>query len=272
MNFIVYSRLGALLSAAVLLTAACASAPSTNGASLNGGALLGLEAPLAVSTFSFERDTFAFPNMIRSRHPDDEPGLYANYCFVLARGIRQFAQYVRFDPALPRLDQAGYVERVKQVAARSPWEPVPPPADRIVIPGYANLREFSRDQEAAVKEGMGGRWLTMFHWTNWRVALPISDDHQERLAHLIVAEIRAGRLVQLLVSNFPKPELNHTVVVFESIPKKGSVDFVVWDPNNPDGPGIITFDQGSKGFWATDVYDTDPGPIRAYRMYYSRLL
>jgi hypothetical protein len=210
--------------------------------------------------------------MIRSRHPDDEPGLYANYCFVLARGIRQFAQYVRFDPALPKLDQTGYVERVKQVAARSPWEPVPPPADRIVIPGYANLREFSRDQEAAVKEGMGGRWLTMFHWTNWRVALPISDDHQERLAYLIVDEIRAGRLVQLLVSNFPKPELNHTVVVFESIPKKGSVDFVVWDPNNPDGPGIITFDQGSKGFWATDVYDTDPGPIRAYRMYYSRLL
>jgi hypothetical protein len=96
LNFIVYSRLAALLSAAVLLTVACASAPSTNG-----GALLGLEAPLAVSTFSFERDTFAFPNMIRSRHPDDEPGLYANYCFVLARGIRQFAQYVRFDPALP---------------------------------------------------------------------------------------------------------------------------------------------------------------------------
>jgi hypothetical protein len=272
LNFIVYSRLAALLSAAVLLTVACASAPSTNGASLNGGALLGLEEPVAVSTFSFEKDTFAFPNMIRSRHPDDEPGLYANYCFVLARGIRQFAQYVRFDPALPKLDQTGYVERVKQVAARSPWEPVPPPADRIVIPGYANLREFSRDQEAAVKEGMGGRWLTMFHWTNWRVALPISDDHQERLAYLIVDEIRAGRLVQLLVSNFPKPELNHTVVVFESIPKKGSVDFVVWDPNNPDGPGIITFDQGSKGFWATDVYDTDPGPIRAYRMYYSRLL
>jgi hypothetical protein len=78
--------------------------------------------------------------------------------------------------------------------------------------------------------------------------------------------------VQLLVSNFPKPELNHTVVVFESIPKKGAIDFVVWDPNNPDGPGIITFDQGARGFWATDVYDTDPGPIRAYRMYYSRML
>jgi hypothetical protein len=267
LNFIVYSRLAALLSAAVLATAACASAPATNG-----GALLGLEAPVAVPTFSFERDTFAFPNMIRSRHPDDEPGLYANYCFVLARALRQFAQFVRFDPAASKLDHAGYVERVKQVAARAAYDPAPPSAERIVIPGYANLREFSREQETAVKEGLGGRWLTMFHWTNWRVALPISDDHQERLALTIIDEIRAGRLVQLLVSNFPKPELNHTVVVFESIPKKGAVDFVVWDPNNPDGPGIITFDQGARGFWATDVYDTDPGPIRAYLLYYSRLL
>jgi len=50
--------------------------------------------------------------------------------------------------------------------------------------------------------------------------------------------------------------LNHTVVVFESHPKKGAIDFIVWDPNNPDGPGIITFDQGARRFWATDLYDT----------------
>jgi hypothetical protein len=267
LNFIVYSRPVALLSLAVLVTAACASAP--NG---NGGPLLGLDAPVAVPDFSFANDTFAFPNMIRSRHPDDEPGLYANYCFVLARAIRQFAQFVRFDPALPKLDHAGYFERVKQIGARRPWDPPPPPAERIVIPGYANLREFSRDQEAAVKEGLGGRLLTLLHWTNWRAALPITDDGQETVGREIVEELRAGRLVQLLVSNFPKPELNHTVVVFESHPKKGSIDFIVWDPNNPDGPGIITFDQGARRFWATDLYDTDPGPIRAFRMYYSRLL
>lgn len=265
MNFIVYSRLAALLSAAVLATAACASIP-------RGGPLLGLDGPVAVPDFLFANDTFAFPNMIRSRHPDDEPGLYANYCFVLARALRQFAQFVRFDPALPKLDHAGYVERVKQIGAQTPWDPVPPPAERIVIPGYASLREFSRDQEAAVKEGLGGRLLTLLHWTNWRAALPVTDDGQETVGREIVAELRAGRLVQLLVSNFPKPELNHTVVVFESHPKKGAIDFIVWDPNNPDGPGIITFDQGARRFWATDLYDTDPGPIRAFRMYYSRLL
>lgn len=265
MNFIVYSRLAALLGATVLVTVACASIPPP-------GPLLGLEAPVAVTTFSFDRDTFAFSNMIRSRHPDDEPGLYANYCFVLARALRQFAQFVRFDPAAPKLDPARYVERVKQIAEEAPYDPAPPPSGRIVIPGYANLREFSREQEAAVKEGLGGRWLTLFHWTNWRVVLPVTEDGQETVGREIIDELRAGRLVQLLVSNFPKPELNHTVVVYESRPKKGAVDFIVWDPNNPDGPGIITFDQGARRFWATDLYDTDPGPIRAFRMYYSRLL
>ena len=60
-------------------------------------------------------------------------------------------------------------------------------------------------------------------------------------------ELQAGRLVQLLVSNFPQPELNHTVVVFESHPKKGAIDFVVWDPNNPDGPGIIHCSTRARG-------------------------
>ncbi len=265
MNFIVNSRLAALLSV-VAVTAACAGTPPSSG-----GPPLGLDQRSVAPAFSFTADTFAFPNMIRSRHPD-EPGLYANYCFVLARALRQFAQFVRFDPALPKLDHAGYVERVKQIGAQTSWAPAPPPAERIVIPGYASLREFSREQEAAVKEGLGGRLLTLLHWTNWRAALPVTEDGQETVGREIVAELRAGRLVQLLVSNFPKPELNHTVVVFESHPRKGAIDFIVWDPNNPDGPGIITFDQGARRFWATDLYDTDPGPIRAFRMYYSRLL
>ena len=265
MNFVVNSRLATLLSV-VAVTTACAGTPSTND-----GPPLGLDQRLVAPAFSFTADTFAFPNMIRSRHPD-EPGLYANYCFVLARGLRQFVQFARFDPALPKLDQAGYVERVKQVAALTPWQPAWPPDDRIVIPGYANLRAFSREEEAAVKEGLGSRFLTLVHWTNWRVVFPVTGDQQEAVAHEILDELRAGRLVQLLVTNWPKPELNHTVIAFESHASGSGVEFVVWDPNNPAEPGIMTFDQSARSFWATRLYDTEPGPIRAFRMYYSRLL
>jgi hypothetical protein len=265
LNFIQKSRLAALL-CAVAVTAACASAPT------NGGPSLGLEERVAAPTFDFMTDTFSFPNLIRARHPADYPDLYANYCFVLARGIRQFIQFARFDPTLPKLDREGYVERVKRIAAIMPWEPPLAPDDRVVIPGYTNLREFSREQEAAVKEGLGGRLLTLFHWTNWRVMLKVSRDNQEAVAHKIIDELRQGNVVQLLVTNWPKPELNHTVVAYESRPTDSGVEFLIWDPNNPVGPGIMTFDQYARTFWATDMFDTEQGPIRAFRMYYSPLL
>ena len=61
--------------------------------------------------------------MIGARHPD-APDIYAHYCFVLARAVRQFTQFARFEPSLPRSITTRYVERVEQVVARpAPWEP-----------------------------------------------------------------------------------------------------------------------------------------------------
>jgi len=247
----------------LVLAAACATAPlPPRGA---------IPEPAAAAGFAFARDTFDFANLIRARQPDVEE-LYANYCFVLARGLRQFAQFARFDPARPKLDHAGYVERVREIAARPVWRPAAPDGARVVIPGYAGLRAFSRAEEAAVKEGLGTRFWTLVHWTNWRVTFPVSGRHQENVAREIVDELRAGRLVQLLVTNWPKPELNHTVVAFEAREAAGDVEFVVWDPNDPAAPGLVRFEREARRFWASRLYDTEPGPIRAFRMYHSRLL
>jgi hypothetical protein len=249
---------------AVLLLSACASvAPPP--------AVLHPDHSAAVPGFSVATDGFAFPNEIRARHPDQDD-LYANYCFVLARGLRQFFRFARFEPTAPRLSHAGYVERVRAVAAHAPWEEAAPVDARIVIPGYANLREFSRAEEAAVKEGLGGRFWTLVHWTNWRVTFPVTRTHQAAVAREIMDELTAGRLVQLLVTNWPKPELNHAVVAFAYRPAAVGVDFLVWDPNDPAETGVVTFDAGDRRFRASHLYDTEPGPIRAFRMYYSWLL
>jgi len=191
---------------------------------------------------------------------------------VLARGLRQFFLFPRFEPAAPRLAREAYLERVRAVAAHPPWEPAPPADDRIVIPGYANLREFSRGEESAVKEGLGGRFWTLVHWTNWRVTFPVTGGHQAGVAREIIDELTAGRLVQLLVTNWPKPELNHSVVAFAYRAGAQGVEFLVWDPNDPSEPGVMTFDAEAHRFQASRLYDTEPGPIRAFRMYYSWLL
>jgi hypothetical protein len=78
--------------------------------------------------------------------------------------------------------------------------------------------------------------------------------------------------VQLLVTNWPIPELNHTVIAFASRANGGGTELVTWDPNEPERPGAITYDAGAGTFWATHVYETRPGPIRVFRMYYSALL
>jgi hypothetical protein len=225
-------------------------------------------ATTAVPGFSFATDTFAFRNDIQARNPDAED-LYAHYCFVLARSLRQFFAFARFDPSAPRLPADAYVERVRQVVTRAPWEPAARPDDRVVIPGYADLRALSSGEEQAVKTALGGRFWTWVHWTNWRVVFPVSAGHQAGVAQEIMAEVGQGRLVQLLVTNWPKPELNHTVVAYEFRETPADIQFLVWDPNNPADPGLLTFDRRQSRFLATRVYDTAPGPIRVFRMYYS---
>lgn len=221
-----------------------------------------------VPGFAFATDTFAFPNEIRARHPDRDD-LYANYCFVLARGLRQFFAFARFDPAAPRLSPQDYVERVRAVADRPPWD-APLPADaRVVIPGYASLRDFSRAQEAAVKAGLSGRLGSLVHWSNWRVAFPVTREQQAGVAREVTAELESGRLVQLLVTNWPKPELNHTVIAYAYRGAARGLELSVWDPNDPGAPGTITFDADSGRFLASRLYDTEPGVIRAFRMHAS---
>lgn len=249
--------------AVALLTAACATTPTVWSG----------EPPARadVSGFDFATDTFAFANLVRARHPG-ESHLYANYCFVMARALRQFFEFARFEPAGAKLDHAAYVARVRAVASHPPWGAAAPPDKRVAIPGYANLRDFSRAEEAAVKEGLGVRFWTLVHWTNWRVTLPLPDGHQETVEREIVDDLRAGRLVQLLVTNWPIPELNHTVVAFAYRAGGDTVDFDVWDPNDPSGPGTLRFERDRGRFWAARIHDTRPGVIRVFRMYYSWLL
>jgi len=228
--------------------------------------------PVAPPIIRFGVDTFAFPNESRTKN-QGKPDLYANYCFVMARAVIQFHRFARFDPAAAPLSSGEYASRVRQVISRAPWDDPLPPSERVVIPGYASLYELSRAQEPAVKVGLGSAFWTWVHWTNWRVVFPMPGAQQELVARETLAELRAGRAVQWLVTNLPRWELNHTVVAYGyRLGDNGEVEFTVYDPNDPGERGRITFDRDARRFNATRLHDTEPGPIRAFRMYYSPLL
>jgi hypothetical protein len=217
-------------------------------------------------------DTLAFANENRTIYRGKRD-LYPNWCFVMARAITQFHRFARFDPAAPRLTSGEYTERVRQITARAPWRASLPPGERLVIPGYASLYEFSRAQEKSVKAGLTGRLLSWIDWSNWRVVFPMPGAQQEGVARETLAELQAGRPVQWLVTNLPVLELNHTVVVYAyRADDQRHIEFMVYDPNDPLKPGIIRFDRIARRFASTRLYNTSVGTIRAFRMYFSPIL
>lgn len=228
--------------------------------------------PRAEPALRFGVDTFAFANESRSKNWG-KPDLFANYCFVMTRAVAQFQRFARFAPELPRISSEDYTERVSRVVGLAPWRAPLAADDRIVIPGYASLFEFSRAEEQAVKRGFPSQFWTFWHWTNWRVIFPMPGAHQDSVAREAVAEIREGRPMQFLVTNFPTPELNHGVVAYDyRVTARGALEFLVYDPNDPSTPGLISFDREARRFEATRLFDTDPGPIRAFRVHYSPFL
>ena len=219
----------------------------------------------------FGVDTFAFRNDSRIHHRG-KPDIYCNRCFLMARAVGQFRRFARFAPDEPRLSPEEYAARVWRVIRRGAWRAPLPAARRVVIPGYPSLHAFTGAEEVAVKAGLRGRLWTLVHPTNWRMTFPSLSGQQERVARETVAELRAGRPVQLFLTDFPRIEMNHSVLAFDyraSGPE--TVDFVVYDPNDPSAPGIVRFDARDERFHPAPLCGVSVPRFRAFRQYYSPL-
>jgi hypothetical protein len=246
-----------------LLLAACASAPAP--------ARVGA----APDEFRFDRDTFAFANLVRAQRPGWNDG-FANYCLLMARAASQFHRFARFAPDQPAASPADYDGLVHQVLARTPWDAPAVEAERVVIPGYAGLREFSAAHETLLKGTFGSNVLSMMHWRTWRVGVAFSPEHQENLARDLIAEIREGRPAPIMITNFPHEDLlNHAVLVYGrrpgASPGEGGIEFLTYDPNDPGTPLALYYDDASRAFWVGPLTYSPPGRVRAFRLYTSPL-
>jgi hypothetical protein len=208
--------------------------------------------------FDFHTDTFAYGNdLVWEYHFDahgkwvherrEPPSDYTHHCFVVARSARQFFENATFAPDQPVADEKTYRRLISRVVSVDPSHPLPD-AKRIVIPGYANLREFSAGQEHLLKDECGGAWQSYFQRGHWRMVWPFSRAHQKRTAEQLLADLRENRPPVVHVVRFPQLTINHSVLIFGATESEKEIAFSVYDPNKPDSPKTLNFDRATQTF------------------------
>lgn len=228
--------------------------------------------------FNFETDIFAFPNELTWTYEYDAQGKwtthtrkpkpdYSQHCFVIARSTRQFYLNARFDPSQPVADQAAYRRLIRRVVSSNPRKGRPDP-EKIVIPGYPNLRSFSQAQENLLKAECGPAWQSYVQRGHWRIVFPFTRHHQENTARVLLAETGYGRPVVVHLVRFPQLTINHALVVFRAKQEENEIQFIAYDPNRPAEPRILNYDRARRTFlFAANDYFPG-GRVDVYQVYH----
>jgi hypothetical protein len=229
--------------------------------------------------FDFARDTFAFENELEWNYQLDpatgemahvgsnQSAQYTKRCFVLARSARQFFQFARFDPDRPRTDDADYRQRVRALIGHDPSETGA--IERVVIPGYASLREFSRDRRELLKQELGGWADSHFQRGNWRMVLPFRRGEREDAAAAMAREVAEDRPPVVHVADFPKVSINHALLLYAVTETPAEIRFVAYDPNAEARPAILTFTRADGRFRLERTTYFGGGPVDVYEVYRS---
>ena len=228
--------------------------------------------------FRFDQDTFGFANELVWRYDiDPQTGAtthtrrkpapdYTHHCFVVARSARQFFQHARFDATRPKADDAAYRRLVRRVVSLDPGRELPED-EKIVLPGYANLREFSQADEALLKAECGGIWRSYFQRGHWRMILPFRRPSQERMARQLADAVHRNRPPVVHLVRFPSLSINHAVLLFDVKETPDEVQFSTYDPNDPDKPILLTFDRRERKFTYPRNHYFTGGWVNVYEVY-----
>jgi hypothetical protein len=209
--------------------------------------------------FNFARDTFAFENeTFWEYHFDTAAGKtsfsrrepkpsYAHRCFVLTRAARQFLFHARFDATQKAGDDQACRRLIRAVMARNVRLPAAP-EKQIVIPGYADLRQFSQARELLLKGECGGAWRSYVLRSHWRMVFPISRAHQARTAASLDASLKHKVPPIIHLVKFPALTINHSMILFAAAETGQGSEFQAYDPNNPAQAVRMSFDRETNTF------------------------
>ena len=242
--------------------------------------LCGCASSGAVGSHSFRHpaDTFAFrnetlwsyaldPQTGRQVHQRREPPpAYTLRCFVLARAAKLFHAHAQFDPTSPALDDAELRRRLCALLRRNP-RTSSAGNERVVFPGFADLRAFSAAHEALLKAEAGGAWQSYFQRGHWRMVLPFTRRGQEREATALLKAVRENRAPVLHVFTFPALKVNHAIVLFAAEETAELIVFRAYDPNRPDEVLALKFRRATRTFELPPTAYFIGGPVNAYEVY-----
>ncbi len=209
--------------------------------------------------FNFQTDTFAFPNQLLWEYDYD--------CVVLARSARQFFENARFDVGLPVADETTYRKLIRQVVNTNPRDRLPP-GQRIVIPGYTNLRAFSEAREPLLKAECGSAWQSYDQRGNWRMIMPFSRQQQEGVAGQLAADLARSGPVLVHLVRFPHISINHTMLLYACRVTEGGTEFTAYDPNTPAHPVTLSYDHASRTFLLPRTHYFPGGRVDVYEIYH----
>lgn len=228
--------------------------------------------------FEFGKDTFAYANELVWDYGFDSAGRwtahkrtpkpsYTLHCLVVARSARQFFEDARFAPEQPKADAKTYARLVDRVIGVNPRKPLPE-ADRIVIPGYADLREFSAANEQVLKDHCGGAWQSYFARGNWRMIFPFTRRQQAKVARRLLEHFRPDHPLIVHLSRFPQLSINHTVLIFGATDSGNEIRFDIYDPNEPSHPTALVFDRSSRTFLLPATHYFAGGRVDVYETFH----
>ena len=233
-------------------------------------------AALAPRPFVYPDDTFAFKNETIWNYVNGRPQTetraqgqreYTGRCMVLARASVQFWKFARFAPAAAPLPADQLAIRIRQVCARPVWLPALAPRDRIVIPGYANLREASAKMTNVFQANIGLGWPFYFRAGNIVIASWVSRAMEDRLNAEIDHDLQMNTPTIIWVYRFPSLKMNHVVVVYTGRRDASGYHYLVYDTNYHDAAKHLDYDPQTRTFSFEPVYYFKGGPVTVRSIY-----
>jgi hypothetical protein len=234
------------------------------------------------SGFNFRRDTLAFANstvfayqqgtIVSHRNPDqkEKSKRYTRRCFVMSRTVVQFYKFARFDPHAPALDDKELAKRIRAVTRKQPWHPALLPEQRIVFPGYRDLRDMSQARTRLMQKNIGLGWTAYLRPGNFRMFYLHRKSYQEKTHEELEGTLGGGEFFVAFLSDYPTLHINHSVLVYAHKGTRapdGTDRYLCYDSNHPDGPRELKWIPAKRAFEFEKDEEFVGGFARVFHVY-----